>query len=40
MTSLKEKIRYWKLIEEALDLTLLRNLFGRGYGSVIREIAE
>ena len=27
---------YWKLKEEALDLTLRRTCFGRGYGPVVR----
>jgi hypothetical protein len=40
MTSIKKTRRYWKLIEEALALALLRTLFGRRYGSVIRETAE
>jgi hypothetical protein len=29
--------RHWKLKKEALDHTLWRNCFGRGYGSVIRQ---
>jgi hypothetical protein len=29
---LKEKRRYWKLKEEALDLTVWKTPFGRGYG--------
>jgi hypothetical protein len=32
----KEKKRYWKLKEEALDRTLWRTRFGRGYGHVVR----
>jgi hypothetical protein len=36
----KEKRRYWKLKEEALDRTLWRNRFGRGYGPVVRQTAE
>jgi hypothetical protein len=36
----KEKIRYWKLKEEALDRTLWRTRFGRGYGPVVRQTAE
>jgi hypothetical protein len=28
---LKEKRRYWKLKEEALDCTVWRTRFGRGY---------
>jgi hypothetical protein len=34
---LREKRRYWKLKEEALDRTLWRTRFGRGYGPVIRQ---
>jgi hypothetical protein len=37
---LKEKKRYWKLKEEALDRTLWRTCFGRGYGPVVRQTAE
>jgi hypothetical protein len=37
---LKEKRIYWKLKEEALDRTLLRTRFGRGYGLVVRQTAE
>jgi hypothetical protein len=33
---LKEKRRYWKLKEEALDRTLWRTRFGRGYGPTER----
>jgi hypothetical protein len=36
LDDLKEKRRYWKLKEEALDRTLLRTHSGRGYGPVIR----
>jgi hypothetical protein len=36
----KEKRRYWKLKEEALDHTLWRTCFGRGYGPVVRQTAE
>jgi hypothetical protein len=36
---LNEKGRYWKLKEEALDVTLWRTLFGRGYGPVVRQTA-
>jgi hypothetical protein len=32
LDDLKEKRRYWKLKEEALDRTLWRSHFGRGYG--------
>jgi hypothetical protein len=34
----KEKIAYCELKEEALDRTLWRTRFGRGYGPVIRQM--
>jgi hypothetical protein len=37
LDDLKEKRRYWKLKEEALDFTLWRTRFGRGYGPVVRQ---
>jgi hypothetical protein len=37
---LKEKRICWKLKEEALERTLLRTRFGRGYGPVVRQTAE
>jgi hypothetical protein len=37
---LKEKRRHWKLKEEALDRTLWRTRFGRGYGPVVRQTTE
>jgi hypothetical protein len=40
LDALKENRRYWKLKEEALDRTLWRTRFGRGYGPVVRQIAE
>jgi hypothetical protein len=40
LDDLKEKIKYWKLKEEALDRTLWRTSFGRGYGPVVRQTAE
>jgi hypothetical protein len=40
LDDLKEKGRYWKLKEEALDCTLWRTRFGRGYGPVVRQTAE
>jgi hypothetical protein len=42
LDDLKEKIRYWKLKEEALLVyfTLWRTRFGRGYGPVLRQTAE
>jgi hypothetical protein len=36
----KEKRRYWKLKEEALDRTLWRARFGRGYGPVVKQTTE
>jgi hypothetical protein len=36
LDELKEERRYLKLKEEALDRTLWRIRFGRGYGPVIR----
>jgi hypothetical protein len=36
----KEKRRYCKLKEEALDRTLRRTRFGRGYRPVVRQTAE
>jgi hypothetical protein len=40
LDNLKEKRRYWKLKEEALDRTLWRSRFGRGYGRVVRQATE
>jgi hypothetical protein len=40
LDGLKEKRRYWKLKEEALDRSLWRTGFGRGYGPVVRQTAE
>jgi hypothetical protein len=40
LDDLKEKKRYWKLKEEALDCTLQRTRFGRGYGPVVRQTTE
>jgi hypothetical protein len=40
LDNLKEEIRYWKLKEEALDRTLWRIRFERGYGPVVRQTAE
>jgi len=34
---LKAEISYWKLKEEALDSTVWRTRFGRGYGPVVRQ---
>ena len=36
LDDLKEKRGYWKLKDEALDRTLWRTGFGRGYGPVVR----
>jgi hypothetical protein len=36
----KETIVYWKLKEEALDGTMWRTRFGRGYGPVLRQTVE
>jgi hypothetical protein len=40
LDDLKEKRGYWKLKEEALDCTLWRTGFGRGYRPVIRQTME
>jgi hypothetical protein len=40
LNDLKEKRRYWKLKEEALDRTLWRTHFGRGYRPVIRHATK
>jgi hypothetical protein len=40
LDDLKEKRRYWKLKEEALDRTQWRTRFGRGYGPVVRQTRE
>jgi hypothetical protein len=40
LDDLKEKKRYCKLTEEALDRTLWRTRFGRGYGPVVRQTTE
>jgi hypothetical protein len=37
---MKEKRRYWEFKEKALDRTLWRTSFGRGYGPVVRQTAE
>jgi hypothetical protein len=39
LDNLKEKRRYWKLKEEAIDRTLWRTSFGSGYGPVVRQTA-
>jgi hypothetical protein len=40
LDDLKEKRRYWKGKEEALDRALWRTRIGRGYGPVVRQTAE
>jgi hypothetical protein len=40
LDDLKEKKRYWKLKEEALDRTVWRTRFRRGYGPVVRQTTE
>jgi hypothetical protein len=39
LDDLEEKRGYWKLKEEALDRTVWRTRFGRGYGHVVRQTA-
>jgi hypothetical protein len=36
LDELKEKRGYWKLKKEALDRTLVRTSYGRGYGTVVK----
>jgi hypothetical protein len=40
LDDLRTKRTYWKLKEEALDRTLWRTRFGRGYGPVVRQTTE
>jgi hypothetical protein len=40
LDDIKEKRRYWKLKEEALDRTPWRTRFGREYGPVVRQTTE
>jgi hypothetical protein len=40
LDDLKETRGYWKLKEEALDLTLWKTRFGRGYGLVVKKNTE
>jgi len=40
LDNLQEKKEYWKLKQEALNQTLWRTHFGRGYGTVIRQTTE
>jgi len=37
LDNLQETRRYWKMKEEALDLTLWRSQYGRGYGLIVRQ---
>jgi len=38
LDDLKEKRGFWKLKDEALDNTVWRTHFGRGYGPFVRQI--
>jgi hypothetical protein len=40
LDGLKEKRRYWKLKQEALQRTMWRTRFGRGCGPVVRQTTE
>jgi hypothetical protein len=40
LDDLEEKRRYWKFKEEALDPTVWRTLFTRGYGYVARQMTS
>jgi hypothetical protein len=40
LDGLKEKRRYWKLKQKALDRTVWRTRFARGYGPVVRQTTE
>jgi hypothetical protein len=40
LDGLKEMSEYWKLKEEALDRSVCRNRFGRGYGHLLRQTRE
>jgi hypothetical protein len=40
LDDLKEKRKYWYLNEEALDRTVWRTRFGKGYWSVVRQTNE
>jgi hypothetical protein len=37
LDDLKEKRRYWKFKEEALDCIVWRTHFGRGHGPLVRQ---
>ena len=40
LDDLKDRRGYCQLKEEALDRTMWRNRFGRGFGPVVRQTAE
>ena len=40
LDDLKDRRRYCQLKEEALDRTMWRNRFGRGFGSVVLQITD
>jgi hypothetical protein len=40
LDDVKEKRKYWKLKEEALDRILCRTRLGRDYGPVVRQTTE
>ena len=40
LDDLKDRRGYSHLKEEALDRTMLRHRFGRGFGPVVRQITE
>jgi hypothetical protein len=40
LLDLKETRGYWKLKEEALDRTLWRTRFGRGYGPIVKQTTD
>jgi hypothetical protein len=40
LDDLTERRRYWKLKEEALDRTLWRTRYGRGYGPIVKQTTE
>jgi hypothetical protein len=37
LDKLREKTWHWKLKEQALDCTLWRTRFGRGYGRIVKQ---
>ena len=40
LNDLRKRRGYWNLKEQALDRTVWRNRFGRGYGLVVRQTTE